>query len=153
MMPMRVPETTPMVPYDPDEFIESVTVGVSEYEAYEKLGSELAVNALEQAGYTHATLVYVERVTVQPLSGATRFEYTFGVPRRFPLPDTDPMTPMPEEPFTVEYTKYTEVQASGARIGLATCKVCGATITLDHRDETPADEIHTEWHRTHPETR
>lgn len=48
------------------------------------------------------------------------------------------------------YTGVRAVPAEGARIGLRTCKRCGAAILLDPGDATdlPASssEIHDEWH-------
>ena len=34
----------------------------------------------------------------------------------------------------------------GARVGIATCKLCGAAILLDHRDEFDVMQLHIDWH-------
>ena len=36
--------------------------------------------------------------------------------------------------------------AEGARIGLASCRVCGAVILLDPRDSIDQTRLHVEWH-------
>ena len=41
----------------------------------------------------------------------------------------------------------TAIAAEGARIGLATCRACGAAIMVDPRDDVDAMELHTRWHR------
>jgi hypothetical protein len=49
------------------------------------------------------------------------------------------------------YDKYFEaaaaLHAEGARIGLATCKICGAAVLIDPRDETNRPRQHAEWHK------
>lgn len=48
------------------------------------------------------------------------------------------------------YDKYfepaTAVEAEGARIGIATCKLCGAAIMLDPRDSENRAKQHAQWH-------
>jgi hypothetical protein len=49
-----------------------------------------------------------------------------------------------------KYDKYfepaTAVDAEGARIGLATCKLCGASVTIDPRDTVNYLRLHHRWH-------
>lgn len=51
-----------------------------------------------------------------------------------------------------EYDKHfepaTAVSAEGARIGIATCKECGAAIMLDPRDSMNRARQHHEWHES-----
>lgn len=46
------------------------------------------------------------------------------------------------------YSTAAMVHAEGARIGLLTCLRCGASITMDPRDEFDSLEIHEAWHGT-----
>ena len=43
------------------------------------------------------------------------------------------------------YTQYFGVEATGSRIGLCTCRECGATILLGD-DQADAMKIHEAWH-------
>lgn len=53
------------------------------------------------------------------------------------------------------YDKWFEparaVEAEGARIGVATCRVCGAAILLDPDDMTSTVRVHAEWHESRGE--
>ena len=49
-------------------------------------------------------------------------------------------------------TDVTVVPAEGARIGLVSCRLCGATLMLDPRDDIDTSEIHMDWHRHHGDT-
>jgi hypothetical protein len=51
-----------------------------------------------------------------------------------------------EEPSPVLFTAARMVGAEGARVGLITCLLCGATILLDPDDSISALQLHTEWH-------
>lgn len=42
---------------------------------------------------------------------------------------------------------YTAVQAEGARVAIATCRVCGAAVLLDPRDAQSPAELHAKWHQ------
>lgn len=50
-----------------------------------------------------------------------------------------------------EYDRYfepaTAVQAEGARVGLATCSICGANVLLDPREKINYLRVHINWHR------
>lgn len=35
------------------------------------------------------------------------------------------------------------------RIGLVTCELCGATVTIDPRDDFDARKMHLTWHDSH----
>ena len=41
----------------------------------------------------------------------------------------------------------TAVEAEGARIGIATCVICGAAVMLDPRDKKNRARQHYEWHK------
>jgi len=43
------------------------------------------------------------------------------------------------------WTEYFELEAVGHRIGLMTCKLCGATVLLGDREFDSAKK-HEEWH-------
>lgn len=53
---------------------------------------------------------------------------------------------MKHEEFDKHFEPCTVVSAEGARIGLATCKRCGAVVMLDPRDEVNRAREHTRWH-------
>lgn len=38
------------------------------------------------------------------------------------------------------------IQAEGARIGLVTCKTCGASLLLDPADDFNVFDLHNTWH-------
>jgi hypothetical protein len=41
----------------------------------------------------------------------------------------------------------TAVPVEGARIGLTTCRVCGAALLLDPREDVSPLDVHYIWHR------
>jgi hypothetical protein len=43
------------------------------------------------------------------------------------------------------YTEYWTVDATGHRIGLVTCRVCGATVIVGDPEKNWAD-VHGAWH-------
>lgn len=45
------------------------------------------------------------------------------------------------------FTEAAVVYAEGARIGIVTCKLCGAAILVDDRDGFNAIKLHKEWHQ------
>jgi len=51
------------------------------------------------------------------------------------------------------YTPARAFSAEGARVAIVTCRTCGAAILIDPGDNEPAVDIHTRWHKEHPETR
>jgi len=54
---------------------------------------------------------------------------------------------MKHDLFDQYFDPCTAVQAEGARIGLATCNICGATVMLDPRDDKiNRARQHIEWH-------
>lgn len=46
------------------------------------------------------------------------------------------------------YTNATVIEAECARVGFVTCRICGAAILCDPRDETHRSRQHFEWHET-----
>lgn len=52
-----------------------------------------------------------------------------------------------ETVIVVEYTAVTAIAAEGARVGLASCQICGATVLLDERDDRNMMIAHTLWHQ------
>lgn len=44
------------------------------------------------------------------------------------------------------FTNATAIHAEGARVGLITCRLCGAAILLDRRDGIDAPQVHRDWH-------
>jgi len=44
------------------------------------------------------------------------------------------------------FTLMTAIPAEGARIGLCTCTLCGATILVDSRDDIDSMQLHIDWH-------
>ena len=64
-----------------------------------------------------------------------------------------PMTdPISADPVTESHPKYGPMvvwSAEGARVGLVTCRDCGAAIVVDPRDKRPTPmELHDEWHQS-----
>lgn len=49
-------------------------------------------------------------------------------------------------PDFMHYTQYFGVEATGSRIGLCTCRRCGATVLLGD-DQADGIALHDEWHR------
>lgn len=45
------------------------------------------------------------------------------------------------------YTQYFGVEATGMRIGLCTCRRCGATVIIGD-DQADATDLHDDWHRS-----
>lgn len=41
---------------------------------------------------------------------------------------------------------FTSIEAEGARVGVTSCRVCGAAILLDPRDDFDNIAIHLAWH-------
>ena len=56
-----------------------------------------------------------------------------------------------KENFEKYYTPATAFNAEGARVGVVTCKICGASIFLDEREEVNPLQIHIDWHWTRHE--
>ena len=52
------------------------------------------------------------------------------------------------ENFDKWFSPATAIQAEGARVGLTTCKLCGACVMLDPREEVNAARLHGEWHES-----
>jgi len=42
----------------------------------------------------------------------------------------------------------TAIMAEGARVGLTTCRVCGAALLLDPREDVSPLDVHYLWHRS-----
>ena len=55
--------------------------------------------------------------------------------------------------FDERFTSATMIEAEGARIGIVTCKECGAAIMLDPRDTIYPLRQHHEWHKALEETK
>lgn len=53
---------------------------------------------------------------------------------------------MKHEKYDEYFVEATAVMAEGARIGLCTCRICGAAIMFDPRDQINAAQLHAEWH-------
>jgi hypothetical protein len=57
---------------------------------------------------------------------------------------------MPDRPQLADvegdYTRAAMVSAEGARVGLITCRVCGAAVLVDPRDKFDATLRHSAWH-------
>lgn len=53
---------------------------------------------------------------------------------------------MKHEYYDKWFTPAAAIQSEGARIGLCNCRVCGACILLDSRDEINYARKHAEWH-------
>ena len=49
-------------------------------------------------------------------------------------------------PDFMRYTQYFGVKTTGSRIGLCTCRECGATVMLGD-DQADGIALHDEWHR------
>jgi hypothetical protein len=45
------------------------------------------------------------------------------------------------------YTGARTIVAEGARVGVITCRECGAAIVLDPDDDFDPAERHADWHR------
>lgn len=45
-----------------------------------------------------------------------------------------------------EYTNATIWDAEGARVGIVTCRRCGAALMLDQRDTFNVKSLHDQWH-------
>ena len=48
-----------------------------------------------------------------------------------------------DEPIT---GPTTVVAAEGARVGLTSCKLCGASVLIDPREDFDAVALHRQWH-------
>lgn len=48
--------------------------------------------------------------------------------------------------YDQHFEPATAVMAEGARVGFATCKLCGAAVLLDPRDNLNRARQHYEWH-------
>lgn len=57
---------------------------------------------------------------------------------------------MIHEEFDKHFEPCTAIAAEGARIGLATCKICGAAVMIDPRDQVNRARQHAEWHEKEP---
>lgn len=53
---------------------------------------------------------------------------------------------MTHERFDENFEPATAVQAEGARIGITTCKRCGAAVMIDPRDAVNRAFQHYHWH-------
>ena len=53
--------------------------------------------------------------------------------------------------FDDRFTRATALEAEGTRIGIVTCKECGAAIMLDPRDTIEPLRQHHEWHKAREE--
>lgn len=53
---------------------------------------------------------------------------------------------MKHDLYDEHFEPATVVLAEGARIGIATCKTCGAAVMLDPRDPVSRARQHAEWH-------
>ena len=53
---------------------------------------------------------------------------------------------MKHDLYDEHFEPATVVAAEGARIGICTCKKCGAAVLLDPRDSTNRARQHAEWH-------
>jgi len=53
---------------------------------------------------------------------------------------------MKHEMYDQNFEPATALDAEGARVGLATCKRCGASVTIDPRDTVNYLRRHHEWH-------
>lgn len=53
---------------------------------------------------------------------------------------------MKHDLYDTNFEPATALEAEGARIGLATCKHCGACVLLDPRDTFNRARQHAEWH-------
>ncbi len=53
-----------------------------------------------------------------------------------------PMTPL----IMLNLSDPIALIVEGARIGIVTCKACGAALALDPRDDFDVLEIHARWH-------
>jgi len=49
--------------------------------------------------------------------------------------------------MTENYTTARAWIAEGARVGLITCRRCGAAVFIDPYDNPTADVIHDDWHQ------
>ena len=58
---------------------------------------------------------------------------------------------MKHEMFDKHFEPATAFDAEGARIGIATCKTCGATVVIDPRDTINYLRKHYEWHKEQKE--
>jgi hypothetical protein len=45
-----------------------------------------------------------------------------------------------------DYTRAAIINAEGARVGIMTCRICGAAVVVDPRDEFDATLRHSAWH-------
>lgn len=44
------------------------------------------------------------------------------------------------------FTPATVFPAECARVGITTCKLCGAAVLIDSRDEFDVMQLHIDWH-------
>ena len=56
------------------------------------------------------------------------------------------MTVWDDTPAPSPITAYRAVPAEGARIGLVSCRICGAALVLDPGDTESVVERHVAWH-------
>jgi hypothetical protein len=52
----------------------------------------------------------------------------------------------PRATFEGDYTRAAIVSAEDAKVGLITCRICGAAILVDPRDTFDATLRHSAWH-------
>ncbi len=55
--------------------------------------------------------------------------------------------------FDDQFTQATMLAAEGARVGIVTCRECGAAILLDPRDTIDPLLQHRAWHEALEETK
>ena len=55
---------------------------------------------------------------------------------------------MKHDLYDENFEPATALEAEGARIGLATCRRCGACVLLDPRDPKNRARQHAEWHQS-----
>lgn len=48
--------------------------------------------------------------------------------------------------FDEHFTACTAMESEGARVGLTSCRECGAAILIDPRDKENFARLHHEWH-------
>ena len=56
-------------------------------------------------------------------------------------------TRISEERYHEVFTQMTAVPAEGARVGIATCRICGAAVMFDSRETENSLALHEAWHR------
>ena len=51
------------------------------------------------------------------------------------------------ENFDKWFDPCAALQAEGARVGITNCKVCGAAVLIDPRNEVDYARLHAQWHQ------